>query len=141
VATVRGLTEPRAPKKKKNRKNDIRWTARNKGQVPKRKRDDDEEEEEERYFDAHTGLTDDEEDYFSAIEEQPAIWPILRRRSVARRRYTSRSHISRKMPASCSATSQSSQELTWPDSEVFLCMIPKTVQKYLPNKNGYPSII
>jgi hypothetical protein len=86
VATVRGLTEPRAPKKKKNRKKDIRWTARNKGQVPKRKRDDDEEEEEERYFDAHTGLTDDEEDYFSAIEEQPAIWPILRRRSVARRR-------------------------------------------------------
>jgi hypothetical protein len=85
VATVRGLTEPRAPKKKRNRKKEFCWTARNKGQVPKRKRDDDDEEEEERYFDAHTGLTDDEEDYFSAIEDQPAIWPILRRRGVARR--------------------------------------------------------
>jgi hypothetical protein len=48
---------------------------------PKRKRDkQDYDDENHTFYDAHTGLSDDEEDYFSAVEEQPAVWPILRRR-------------------------------------------------------------
>jgi F0F1-type ATP synthase membrane subunit b/b' len=45
-----------------------------------RKRDEMNDDQEETFSDAHTGLTYDEDQYLRAVEEQPAVWPILRRR-------------------------------------------------------------
>jgi hypothetical protein len=42
--------------------------------------DDSHEDDVDIFYDAHTGLTDDEDEYMTAVEEQPAVWPILRRR-------------------------------------------------------------
>jgi hypothetical protein len=46
----------------------------------KRKRDQINDDQQETFSDAHTGLTDDEDRYLSAVEAQPAVWQILRRR-------------------------------------------------------------
>jgi hypothetical protein len=51
-----------------------RTEARQATRIPKRKRGRvQEDEEEERFYDAYTGLTDDADDYMTAVEEQPVV--------------------------------------------------------------------